>query len=176
MIMDTITINNRTFSVSFEYDEFGESPWACCDGHGPVRRSNVSHWKRETDKKPGERPMNSPGRNEYQFYYDWQTAMKIAIRDGWNTQPYDAPSKALRAVQADFDYLAGFVNGHWEYVVVTVTDDETGESDSLGMVETYRDYHLLQAQEMVQGLYDRLAEEESEVAYWQARDVQTIGA
>jgi hypothetical protein len=133
---DTFTINGRTYRVNFEQEQYPELPWNFCDCHGPVRQSNKPHRDGYGDKHPGERPLNSPDRNEYQFYYNWEEAMKIAKRDIWNTKPYDAPNKALRAVQADFDYLRGFLDDDWCYLTVTVTDVETGEDDSLGMVES----------------------------------------
>lgn len=151
---DTFELNGREFRVKFEQDDCSEPPWSCCDGHGPVRQSKNPHWHRETDKKPGERPLNKPGRNEYQFYYDWAEAVRIAKADGWNTAPYDAPNAAARAVQADFDYLRGYIAGDWCYLVVIVTDIETGESDSLGMVGSLGDY----ASECVYELADDLAQ------------------
>lgn len=136
----TFDIDGLTFKVEFSADEFQEMPWDNCDGHGPVRQSNARHGSGETDKRPGERPLNDAGCNEYQFYYDWQAAMKIAKRDGWNTKPYDAPNKAERAVQADFDYLRRFMSGDWCYLTVGVTCIETGETEYIGMVESEGDF------------------------------------
>lgn len=133
--------------VEYEPDCGSAYSWDNCEGHGPVRRTGSRHTEHHSGKKPGERPLNQPGRREYQFYYDWREAMQMARRDGWNTKPYDGPNKALRAVQADFDYLRQFLSGQWEYVIVTVTLG-TGESESLCGVETFNNYHHTVAQEL----------------------------
>ena len=105
--------------------------------------------------------MNHAGRNEYQFYYDWAAACKLARADGWNVEPYGAPNRIARAVQADFDFLSGYVNGQWGYVGVNVElieEDEDGEyqvldTESLWGVETFKDYH----ETVGYGLADELA-------------------
>lgn len=141
---ETFEHNGHRFRVHFDYDDWSSAPWEDYDGHGPVRKENQPHRNGYSTKRPGERPLNRADRNEYQFYYDWQEAMRIAKRDGWNTAPYDAPNKALRAVQADFDYLSAWCNNEWQYVIVTVDlmndNGETIESDSIGMVESWKDY------------------------------------
>lgn len=159
-------------SITFAHDEFSDAPWDYSDGHGPVRKSNNKHNEYRSDKKPGERPLNSASRNEYQFYYDWQKAMQMARRDEWNTEPYDAPNKALRAVQQDFDYLRGWVNNKWYYVFVTV--EYEGETESLGGVETYNDYHIECANEMLADLIARVEKEKQNREYWNSRDVCTV--
>lgn len=50
---------NTKGTIRFEYDEFSDAPWENSDGHGPVRKSNNSHNKYNSDKRPGERPLNS---------------------------------------------------------------------------------------------------------------------
>ena len=158
--MNAITIDGREYRVEIEQDEFAEAPWESSDGHGPVRRSNRRHVESESDKLPGERPLNSPGRREYQYYYDWQAACLTARADGWDRAPYDAPNRVQRAVQADFDYLRGYLAGDWCYVSVTVTDDETGESDSVYGVEDAGGF----AQEVAQELAECLAREATQAA------------
>ena len=158
--MYAITIDGREYRVEIEQDEFADAPWDNSDGHGPVRRSNRRHVEGESDKRPGERPLNSPSRHEYQFYYDWQSACLTARADGWNHAPYDAPNRVQRAVQADFDYLRGYLAGDWCYVSVTVTDDETGESDTLCGVEDIGGY----AQEVAQELAECLAREAAQAS------------
>ncbi len=150
--MNTITIGGRKYRVEIEQDEFAGAPWEESDGHGAVRRSNRRHVESESDKRPGERPLNSPSRREYQFYYDWQAACRTARADGWNATPYDATNRVQRAVQADFDYLRGYLAGDWCYVSVTVTDDETGESDSVCGVEGIGGFAQEVAQELAEGL------------------------
>jgi hypothetical protein len=160
---DIIEVSGQQFRVNFEDEYYPEYPWDNDDGCGIVRRSNKPHRDGQSDKKPGERPLNQAGSNEYQFYFDWQAAMKKAKADGWNTEPYDAPNKTLRAVEQNFDYLRGFINGDWCYLSVTVTMvDEFGNdmdeySDSLGMVESFRDYHISTAYDMVEEIARQFA-------------------
>lgn len=150
--MYAITIDGREYRVKIDQDEFADAPWDNSDGHGPVRRSNRRHVEGESDKRPGERPLNSPSRHEYQYYYDWQAACRTARVDGWNATPYDAPNRVQRAVLSDFDYLRGYLAGDWCYVSVTVTDDETGESDTACGVENIGRYAQDVAQELAEGL------------------------
>lgn len=150
--MDTITIDGREYRVEIEQDEFADAPWDNSDCYGPVRRSNRRHIEGESDKRPSERPLNSPGRHEYQYYYDWQAACRTVRADGWNCAPYDAPNRVQRAVQADFDYLRRYLAGDWCYVSITVTDAETGESDTLCGVDDFGGNAQEVAQELAEGL------------------------
>lgn len=160
-------------TIKFDYDEYVESPWENSDMHGPVRKSNNAHNEYRSDKRPGERPLNRAGRNEYQFYYDWQEAVKIAVED-WG---FESKAKALEMVQRDFDYLQQWINGEWYYVFVTVTYE--GETDTIGGVETWEDYHITCANEMLDDLIERFdaqkAKENTEREYWNSRDVCTVG-
>lgn len=141
---NTFEADGVTFRVTFDQDDCGEYPWDWCDGHGVVRKSHAQHREGYSDKKPGERPMNKSGRNEYQFYYDVAASMKLAKQDGWNTAPYDVPNKAQRAIDADFKYLSGFINGDWCYITVHVelldADGAVLSDDYLGMVESIGDH------------------------------------
>lgn len=171
---DTIEIDCYTFRVEFSQEDCPDFPWENSDCHGPVRKSTRHHIDGRSDKAPGERPLNSPDRNEYQFYYDWAEACRIAKRDVWNTQPFDAPNKVQRAVQADYDYLRRYLSGDWQYVFITVTCEETGDSDSIGMVETYNDYHCDMARDMAKDLAISIAGENKEADYWRQRDLDTM--
>ena len=153
--MDAITIDGRKYRVEVEQDVFADAPWDNSDGHGPVRRSGRRHVEGESDKRPGERPLNSPGLREYQYYYDWKAACLTARADGWNCAPHDAPNRVRRAVQADFDYIRGYLSGDWCYVSVTVTDAETGEWDTLCGVDDVGDYVQVVAQELAGELAQR---------------------
>lgn len=191
---ETIEHCGVTVRIDYFYDSDHGFPWDECDGHGPVRKSNHRHgvnWSTNGDKKPGERPLNCPDHNDYQFYYDWQQAMKIAKRDGWNTAPYDAPNKALRAVQADFNFIHGFLNDQWHYagIVCTVLDsdgDGTEETDSCWGFETLNNYHETSGHEMAESLAESVYEaklnswraalhEARNRKYWASRDVVTVG-
>lgn len=169
------------YTVEFMHDADADAPWENCEGHGTVRKSYNAHSEHRSDKKPGERPLNCPGRNEYQYYYDWQEAIQIAKRDGWNAAPFDAPDRVRRAVQSDFDYLRGYLAEEWFYVGVVVKDPDGETLKALWGVETLRGYHLEVAQELVsQCIEDRRAawrcalKEARAKRYWECRDVETV--
>lgn len=176
---DTIEVSGLTFRVNFEYD--AGRPWENSDGHGPVREASHGY-DGHIIKRPGERVLYAGGRNEYSWVYDWQEACKLARKDGWNAEPYDAPGRIERAVQADFDYLRQWCTEQWQYVCVVVThickDDDgdyvEGETDSLCGVESYKDYHQTVALELVQGLADGILKERDSVQKWNERDVATV--
>jgi len=182
---ETITANGLNVRVTYHYDEDASAPWEDCDGVGQVRKSNAAHSEYRSDKKPGERPLSQAGCNEFQFYYDWQAAMATAKAEGWNAEPYSAPNKAARAVQADFDYMRGYVRQDWQFVWIdaVVLDDDgqpVGEVDSLSGVETYKDYHSEQAQAMANEVTQRYLqdlEDARQAAHIAARyqDAQNLG-
>lgn len=153
----TIEVDGYTFEVTYETDTDAEPPLQQGDGNGHVRSSDHAHWQGEgvSDKKPGERPMNKPDRNAYQYYYDWKEACQRARVEGWNAEPYDAPNRVQRAVEADFEYLQGWVNNEWEYVCVEVTlENRTEYTRCIGGVETHKDYHLEFAEELAREVID----------------------
>lgn len=161
-------MNTEKGSITFEFDEFSDAPWDYSDYHGPVRKSDNAHNKYHSDKRPGERPLNSADRNAYQFYYDLQKAMKMAIKD-WGRK---TKADALRAVQQDFEYLRGWANGEWNYVFVIV--EYEGEKESVGAVETYNDYHIECGNEILADLIARVEKEKQNREYWNSRDVCTV--
>ena len=153
-MLNTLEIKGRTYRVTIEPDTDADYPWNNSEGYGPVRRSMYPAGQYGHDKRPGERPLNNPGRNEYQFYYDWKEASKLARKDGWNVEPYDAPHRVQRAVQADFDCLRRYLNGDWYYVGVIV-EDEDGETESLWGVESSNGDPEEIAKELAQELYKK---------------------
>lgn len=116
---DIITIHaapGHRFRVYVEQDDINEAPWQSEDGHGPVR-FDYAYYGRPS-KRPGERILHSD-RGSY-WFYDWQAACKMARKDGWNAEPFDAPGRIERAVQADFGRLRRWLSGDWFYVGVCV--------------------------------------------------------
>jgi hypothetical protein len=122
-----------------------------------------------------------------QFYYDWAAACKDARRDGWNAEPYDAPNRIARAVEADFQFLSAFINNDWHYVGVIVEllddDGEVLSDTSLWGVETWKDNHCEVAHDLARELsaqhdaeQEQTAVESFEAHYWATRDVVTLGA
>lgn len=114
------------FIVSFDQDDLMEAPWENEDGHGPV-----SDWT-GASKSPGEMILCSD--RGQRRYYDFQEAVKIAKREGWNCAPYAWRTKgqqAHEAALADFDLLRRWCAGDWTYRVVAVTPvDQDGEPDA----------------------------------------------
>lgn len=136
-MIDKIAIGEHTFSVSIESDDYQSAPWEQCDGHGPVSEWRTRDWRGHYPKKPGEIKLCSD-RGSARFY-DFTEAMKLAKRDGWGTEGDEGLTcgqKALKAVQADFDYLCRWCDGQWWYVGVVVTHDKTGEQDSIWGIES----------------------------------------
>ena len=170
---EKMTVNGIEVCVEYLDDNDSDPPWENSDGHGPVRVSRTANYTGHHTKRPGERPLNSPDRRASQYYYDWQAACRLARKDGWNTEPYDAPNRVQRAVQADFDFLRGWVNDDWRYVGVTARIPGTSFKDSLWGVETYKDYHEEEAKRMAEELVRAYLEEVAEVQYWAERDVVT---
>ncbi len=146
MLYDNSTFEHEgvKFRVTFPADEDSGAPWENEDGHGPV-----SEWKRHPFGH-GTKPPKAPGERilvwESGSYrtYDFQEALKIARRDGWDAPPYGTGTKrqqALRAVEADFKRLEDWCNDRWQYVGVVVElldadGDAMGETESLWGIES----------------------------------------
>lgn len=109
------THEGREFLAIVEPDPGCDAPWDNSDGHGPVR---VVRHRLDGAKRPGERVLYSTRGTIW--LYDWQKACKLARREKWNAQPYDAPNRIERAVTADFEFLRGYLTGEWHYVGVCV--------------------------------------------------------
>lgn len=123
---EVFTHNGNRFRLRIMPDDCQIEPWKEYDGHGPV-----SDWTRR-DKAPGERVLCSD--RGFKRYYDFQAAIAIAKRDGWDAAPYATGTKgetAARAVEADFKRLRDFCNGYWDYVglVVCMVDDDDDDID-----------------------------------------------
>ena len=121
---ETITTEVRGYTVTarIERDDDYTPPWEECDGHGPV-----SGWATR-DKKPGERVLIRDGRSRR--YYDFQEAVAIARRDGWDAPPFKEGTKgqqAVRAVEADFQSLKAWCNNDWWYCGIVLSVERDGE-------------------------------------------------
>jgi hypothetical protein len=157
------------FRVHIEPDSDADSPWTSEDGHGPMR-----FVRDRDDKRPGERVMTSHS-NAY-WLYDWQAACKLARKDGWNTEPYDAPDRITRAVQADFDRMKGWINDDWWYIGVCV---EVIDEDDEPLTQKYEhalwriesdnpDYHKEVALELAAAAAEEIAEKQDKIKAGQA--------
>lgn len=137
--------DGRRFRVNIETDDTPLAPWEDNEGTGIVRKCDPSHRAQPSVKRPGERPLNSPDRNQYQYYYDWQATMHKAHADGWGLSPDDRVALVAKlgreptqgevvgeAVRIDFERLRAWLADLWCYVgviVTDVTDDEEAETD-----------------------------------------------
>lgn len=196
---DYLGFNFRAYVVA---DDDSRRPWEDCDGHGPVREVSKDY-SGHIEKRPGERPLYIGDRNEYSFAYDWQAAMREALRDEWGTKNGRQPGEtrrqyAARAVQADFDFLRGWCCDHWHYVGVCVArlDDDGEECQSpyhyalWGIESCAGDYlREVAAEQAHQCLSDadllpeqrreawrKALREARERKHWAARGALTVGA
>jgi len=124
---ETRESGTMSFRVEWVYDHDCDPPWDREDGHGPV-----SDWEHRS-KRPGEMILNSDRGSH--LFYNFAEAVKLARKDGWNTAPYNWPSRGAQAhaaALADFDYLRRFCTDQWHYcgIVVTLLNAD-GEPDSV---------------------------------------------
>jgi hypothetical protein len=126
---EVLDIDGFMVRVNYWDDYDQDPPWVRDDGHGSIR------FVRSRDmKRPGERPMRSDSREL--ALYDWQGACKKAREEQWG------PGAIEEAVQADFDFLQGFLMNNWSYVGITVTLELFPQyEDTCGGFESYNDYH-----------------------------------
>jgi hypothetical protein len=147
--------NGSTYRIEWFYDHDVGAPWDEHDGHG-----SVSDWTTR-DKRPGELVL-SQDRSRKRFY-DFQAAVQEARQDGWNTEPYNWPSKgaqAVAAVLADFNHLKAWCDDQWHWcgIRVTLLDDEGDDTDKdaslWGMEESWSKasdaYHADVIQDLIQ--------------------------
>jgi hypothetical protein len=160
---DIIELRGYRFGVRYSPDDDYREPWKEADGHGIV-----SDWTRR-GKGPGERILCED--RQARRYYDVAGTLKIARRDGRGTAKGRLPGETLkayraRAVDADFEYLRAWCADEWRYVSIMVdwldpdvdddVPDPSGLSESVGGVETWKDYHETCARELVDELLSRI--------------------
>lgn len=170
--METIELKGLTFRVDIRHDDSMGAPWDEHDGHGPVREARYEYRSRIA-KQPGERVLHTE--RGYAWVYDWQGAMTLAKRDGWGLGPDDLAALAKKlgrdplpgeirvaAVQGDFDYCRGYLEGDWHWcgAVVTLLDvdgEPTHECESLwGMESSDYKYFDTTARELAGGIAKRV--------------------
>lgn len=115
---DEITreIGGFTVTARIERDRDMGRPWEVADGHGPV-----SDWT-DRPKRPGELVI---WQDLYHCrYYDYEEAIKIAKRDGWDAPPYKTGTpgeQAERAVRHDYAYLRAWCNNDWYWCGIVLS-------------------------------------------------------
>lgn len=130
---ETRKAHGHEWTIQWCYDTDTGAPWAEHDDHGPV-----SDWT-SASKRPGEMALND--HRGSRRYYDFQAAVKQAREEGWNTEPYNWPTKgaqAAAAAMADFKRLRDWCNDEWHWcgVVVTLTEGDNDISASLWGIES----------------------------------------
>ena len=197
---EEIPFGDMTVRIEYLYDDCGmDFPWEEYDGHGVIRKSNNRHYRGyDTDKKPGERPMNQPDRNEYQFYYDWQATMRKARGDwGLSDENKAALAKKLgrpptlgeithASVQRDFDYCCKWLKGDIFFIGIELALlDADGEEVEISDIYPHNslwgveyghydcEYAEGEAKGMAEGLIQAYNRECNEAQYWAERDVVT---
>lgn len=151
----SIEFDGFIFEMKVERDDDMGPPWKEHDGHGPV-----SNWRPKESKRPGERIISRDG-NSCRFY-DWEKAIEIAKKDGWDAPPYGgkAGAKAARAVEADFRNLKAWCDDEWHWVGVVISVERAGlelceNAASLwGIDSESDDYHLEAANELLDEAID----------------------
>lgn len=188
----TVTVNGVNFTVSIEPDYDMRLPWEEMDGLGVIRQSSKIHSCGYSDKRPGERPMNSPDRKCYQFYYDVQATIKKAIAEGWGLSDEHKQMLSARlgrqptkreiiceAVERDFNFCSGFINNDWQYYSVSIyPEGEENEYDyCLGGVDDYVDsYPGEVALELIDNyFYDLAKQQKQEKINSRFRDAMACG-
>jgi hypothetical protein len=148
-----IRYDDLVFTVRFTQDDDDSPPWERGDGYGIV-----SDWTTRP-KRPGERVISTADRGDRKRYYDWAGSIERAKIDHWDAPPYETGTKgqrAVRAVEADFKFLKGWCDDAWRFVVIHVKCE--GEEDVSGGFETYKDYHVESAWEMIEAMADKVKE------------------
>jgi hypothetical protein len=147
--MNTFTYNGREYRLDITQDDTMGHPWHEHDGHGVVRVSCTPHREGRSDKRPGERPLNDPSRNGYQYYYNWRATMRLALRDGWGAAGGRQPGEthcayAARAVQADFDLLRRYLAGDIVWQCIYVTSPGGREEHLGGILDEWGGTHVME--------------------------------
>lgn len=160
-----VTIGRYTATVTIEHDSFHGAPWKENDGHGIV-----SDWTMRP-KAPGELVLNTDGNSRR--YYDFAATCKIALRDEWNSAPYDIAGetkrqRAARAAMADFERLRDWCNDHWHYVGVIIEVSAPGMTtiqDSIWGIESDdSDGILTYANDMLSAIIPQLSSHRDMIA------------
>lgn len=154
-----------TFTATIEHDSDHGAPWEESDCHGPVSDWRRKNWEGYWPKAPGELLLCEDSRSA--LFYDFQEACRIALRDGWNTAPYDVPGetrrqRAARAARADFERLRAWCNDDWHWCGIVVTayrnGIELGSASLWGIESDSSDYLEETARELCEEAMEQARE------------------
>jgi hypothetical protein len=190
--METITIDHIDYRVVVELDDYCSAPpWKEHGGHGLIREE-FARRSRPT-KGPGEIIIHSD-RGQH-WLYDVRGSLALAKRDRWglNDDCFSALTHRLgrvptpreiraEAVRLDAEFCQRYLTGRVQWLAVTVTDPDTGESECLGgcLTEWGDPYLTQEARELAKELHSRRTgrwrsalREARERRHWARRDVMT---
>lgn len=146
--LESFTHKGQAFTAFLELDQDMREPWKEHDGHGPV-----SDWRPKDSKRPGEMVLlEDRGRC---LFYDFQAAVKLALKDGWDTPPYKQGKpgeRAQRAAMADFERMRDWCLDRWQWVGVIVKDAYGNETSVWGIESDCTDYLKETARELANDL------------------------
>lgn len=111
----TCEVDGFTVTAIIEDEDAGNTPWED-DGH-----ERVSDWV-SRPKRPEERVLCA-SHSTYR-YYDFAEAVKIALRDNWDAEPYGTGTpgqRAERAAERDYKAIKAWCNDEWSYCGVCVS-------------------------------------------------------
>lgn len=160
---DTTDAEGRKFLVEITYDICTGPPEEEHDGHGVVceldfapddegaledyldyyyEEGSSRRMEEEARFAMMERITNNGHRYTSEKFYDVWATLEVARKEGWGSVPPDAPDAAeqlLEVVRADMEYLRGWYQNDWCWVVVTVTPYDS-ELDQYGDPVLLEDY------------------------------------
>ena len=150
-----IEISGLKFRIEYERDNDMGAPWKEYGGHRPV-----SGWENR-NKKPSELVLNEDGRSKR--FYDFQEAVKIALRDGWDAKPYNTGNEtkrqqAAKAARADFEHLRAWCADEWHWcgVIVKLLDDDGEDEACGGYASDDEEYLASEARNMAENIAKRV--------------------
>ncbi len=160
---DTTDAEGRKFLVEITYDPHMGPPEEEQDGHGVVceldfapddegaledyidynfEEDSPRRLEEEARFAMMERITNNGHRYVYEKFYDVWATLEVARKEGWGSVPPDAPDAAeqlMEVVRADMEYLRGWYQNDWCWVVVEVTPYDS-ELDQYGDPVLLEDY------------------------------------
>jgi hypothetical protein len=120
---DCLSAEHEGFTIvaTLHADDDQDPPWEREDGHGPVYTTKhpKAGWRRLTYEA------------DPTYYYDYEGALALAMRDHWGPRGGDRPGlsredNAKLAVEEDYEALRAWCEDEWRYYGVAVTVSKAG--------------------------------------------------
>jgi len=191
--------------VELWYDECMREPWKEMDGCVVGIRTASTNYTGHISKSPNERILHKGDRNQWDYVYDFNASLAVALKDGWgcraDLEGMTKKQRAVKAVEENADWLRRWLNNEWHWIGCTVTLYRTIKGDghfrvfdkehevmteSCGGFEDEGDYWKEMACELIGDAVENDMEERRqawrqalaearEERYWNQRDVITEG-